>query len=58
MDSSGQSLRAALATAAAINGVSERSIMQQTSHRSTAMVPRYVRDGNLSRENTAAKVGL
>jgi site-specific recombinase XerD len=54
----GHSLRAGLATAAAINGVSERSVMQQTGHRSAAMVRRYIRDGSLFRENAAAKVGL
>jgi len=54
----GHSLRAGLATSAAINGVSERSIMQQTGHRSAAMVRRYIRDGALFRENAAAKVGL
>jgi site-specific recombinase XerD len=54
----GHSLRAGLATAAAIGGASERSIMNQTGHRSTAMVPRYIRDGNLFRENAAGKCGL
>jgi integrase len=54
----GHSLRAGLATAAAIGGASERAIMAQTGHRSTAMVRRYIRDGNLFRENAAAKVGL
>lgn len=55
---SGHSLRAGLVTSAAIAGASERSIMSQTGHRSTAMVRRYVRDANLFRENAAAKVGL
>ena len=54
----GHSLRAGLATAAAIAGASERSIMNQTGHRSTVMVRRYIRDGNLFRENAAARVGL
>jgi integrase len=54
----GHSLRAGLATAAAIGGASERSIMAQTGHRSVNMVRRYIRDGNLFRENAAAKVGL
>lgn len=57
-DFSGHSLRSGLATAAAIAGVSERAIMQQTGHRSTAMVRRYIRDGSLFRDNAAAKVGL
>jgi site-specific recombinase XerD len=54
----GHSLRAGLATAAAVAGVSERAIMAQTGHRSAAMVRRYIRDGNLFRENAAAGVGL
>jgi integrase len=54
----GHSLRAGLATAAAIGGASERSIMKQTGHRSVNMVRRYIRDADLFRENAAAKVGL
>jgi integrase len=54
----GHSLRAGFATAAANAGVSERSIMAQTGHRSLKMVRRYIRDGSLFRENAAAKVGL
>jgi integrase len=54
----GHSLRAGHATSAAIAGASERSIMNQTGHRSVQMVRRYVRDGNLFRENSAAKLGL
>jgi integrase len=54
----GHSLRAGLATQAAIAGVSERSIMNQTGHRSTAMVRRYIRDGSLFRDNAAGRVGL
>jgi len=54
----GHSLRAGLATSAAIGGASERSIMAQTGHRSFAMVRRYIRDGSLFRENAASKVGL
>ncbi len=55
---SGHSLRAGLATAAAQAGVSERAIMAQTGHTSVTMVRRYIRDGNLFRENAAAQVGL
>lgn len=47
-----------LATSAAMAGVSERLIMQQTGHRSERMVRRYIRDGNLFRENAAGQVGL
>lgn len=49
----GHSLRAGLATAAAIAGKSERAIMQQTGHRSVSMLRRYIRDGELFRENAA-----
>ena len=54
----GHSLRAGHATAAAIAGASERSIMNQTGHRSVQMLRRYIRDGNLFRENSAGKLGL
>lgn len=46
------------ATSAAIAGASERSIMNQTGHRSVQMVRRYIRDGSLFRENSAGKLGL
>lgn len=54
----GHSLRSGLATSAASAGASERSIMNQTGHRSTAMVRRYIREGSLFRENAAAVLGL
>jgi integrase len=54
----GHSLRAGLATAAAAAGKSERAIMNQTGHRSLATVRRYIRDGELFRENAADAVGL
>jgi integrase len=54
----GHSLRAGHATSAAVGGASERSIMNQTGHRSVQMVRHYIRDGNLFRENSAAKLGL
>lgn len=52
------SLRAGMATQAARNGASERSIMNQTGHKSTAMVRRYIRDGELFRDNAAGRLGL
>ncbi|HWQ57248.1 MAG TPA: site-specific integrase [Bryobacteraceae bacterium] len=55
---SGHSLRAGLATAAAMAGASERAIMNQTGHRSLATVRRYIRDGSLFRDNAAAASGL
>jgi integrase len=55
---SGHSLRAGLATSAAAAGASDRAIMRQTGHRSSAMVGRYVREGRLFANNAAALVGL
>ena len=58
-DFAGHSLRSGLATSsAAAAGASERSIMNQTGHRSVDMVRRYIKDGSLFRENAAAVVGL
>jgi integrase len=57
-DFAGHSLRSGLATSAAMAGASERSIMNQTGHRSLNMVRRYIRDGSLFRENAVAVVGL
>jgi hypothetical protein len=54
----GHSLRSGLATSAAMAGASERSIMNQTGHRSVNTVRRYIRDGSLFRENAAAVLGL
>jgi site-specific recombinase XerD len=55
---SGHSLRSGLATSAARNGASERSIMKQTGHRSVAMVRRYIHDAELFHDNAAGKLGL
>ena len=46
------------ATTAAIAPASERSIMNQTGHRSVQMVRLYIRGGSLFRENSAGKLGL
>jgi site-specific recombinase XerD len=54
----GHSLRSGLATSAAAAGASERVIMAQTGHKSVEMVRRYIREGNLFRENAAAFIGL
>lgn len=51
---SGHSLRAGLATSAAAVGVSAWKIRQQTGHASDAMLARYIRDGELFRDNAAA----
>ena len=55
----GHSLRAGLATSAAAAGASERSIMNQTGHRSLTIVRRYIREADLlGRGNAVAAVGL
>ena len=55
---SGHSLRAGLATSASAAGVPERVIAEQTGHKGTAMLRRYIREGSLFRENAASAVGL
>jgi integrase len=47
---SGHSLRAGLVTQAAMSGVSERSIQDQSGHKSLTVMRRYIRDGSLFRE--------
>lgn len=55
---SAHSLRAGFATQAALNGATDREIMNQTGHRSRAMVDRYIRTANIWAENGATKLGL
>jgi site-specific recombinase XerD len=55
---SGHSLRAGLATSAAVAGVSERAIAATTGHKSMTVLRGYIRDGSLFTENAAAAVGL
>lgn len=55
---SGHSLRAGLATSAAMAGASEASIQKQTGHKSLLVLRRYIRDASLFRENVADKLGL
>lgn len=50
---SGHSLRAGLATSAAMAGVSTLDIRKQTGHASDAMLARYVRSGELFTNNAA-----
>lgn len=54
----GHSLRSGLATSAAAAGASERTIMAQTGHKSVEVVRRYIREGNLFRENAVTFTGL
>jgi integrase len=51
----GHSLRVGFATSAVAGGVCERAIMDQTGHRSLTMVRRYSRDGELFRNDNAAR---
>jgi integrase len=53
---SGHSLRAGLATSAAAAGVSGWKIKAQTGHKSDAMVGRYIRDGQLFKDNASGAV--
>ena len=55
---SGHSLRAGLATAAAIAGVDERAIQEQKGHKSLNVLRTYIREGSIWRNNAAKKVGL
>jgi integrase len=54
----GHSLRAGLATSAAAAGVPEHVTANQTGHKGTAMLRRYIREGSKFRENAASAVGL
>lgn len=55
---SGHSLRKGFATTAAMRGISERSIKEQTRHKSDAMLRRYIVNANLFMENAANDLGL
>ena len=55
---SGHSLRAGFATTAAAAGANERAICNQTGHRSTAVLRRYVRHGTVFIDNAVGQVGL
>ena len=53
---SGHSLRAGLATSAAMAGASPWKIRQQTGHKSDAMLARYIRSSDLFADNAAGVV--
>lgn len=53
---SGHSLRAGLATSAAVAGASPWKIREQTGHKSDAMLARYIRDGDMFTDNAAGMV--
>jgi site-specific recombinase XerD len=54
----GHSLRAGCVTQCAINGVREFMIMRQTGHKTVATLRRYIRSGEIFRENAAAGLGI
>lgn len=53
---SGHSLRAGLATSAAMAGASTWKIRRQTGHASDAMLSRYIRDGDMFTDNAVSAV--
>ncbi len=54
----GHSLRAGCVTQAAMNGVREFIIMKPTGHKTVATLRRYIRSGEIFRENAAAGLGI
>lgn len=54
----GHSVRAGMATQAALNGSSERAIAKTTRHKSRRILLRYIRPGEMFRENASASLGL
>jgi len=54
----GHSLRSGHVTQGALNGVRESVIMKQTRHRSLASLRKYIRHGDMFRQNSAAGLGL
>jgi len=54
----GHSLRAGCVTQAAMNGVREFVIMKQTGHKTVTTLRRYIRSGEIFRENAAAGLGI
>ena len=55
---SGHSLRAGFITSADMAGASERSIQEQSGHKSLLELRRYIRDASIFRASAAARVGL
>jgi integrase len=54
----GHSVRAGMATQAALNGSSVRAIAKTTRHKSSRVLRRYIRPGELFQENASASLGL
>ena len=54
----GHSLRAGCVTQAAMNCVNERDIMRQTGHKSSAMLAKYIRVGEMFSDTSGAGLGI
>ena len=54
----GHSLRSGFATVTAESGADERSIMAMTGHKTTQMVRRYIKEGNLFKNNALNKIKI
>lgn len=52
------SLRASFVTIAKLNGADDAEVMNQTKHKTTAMIRRYTRLDNVRQHNAAHKLGL
>jgi len=52
------SLRASFVTVAKLNGVDDSKIMNQTKHKTSAMIRRYTRLDNVQQHNAAKELGL
>ncbi len=57
-DYSAHSLRASFVTIAKLNGADDLEVMQQTKHKTSAMIQRYTRIGNVTLFNAGKKLGL
>ena len=54
----GHSLRSGFATSTAESGAEERNIMAMTGHKTTQMVRRYIKEGNLFKNNALNKIKI
>ncbi|MBC3788901.1 site-specific integrase [Spirosoma utsteinense] len=55
---SAHSLRASFVTIAKLNGADDLEVMQQTKHKTSAMIQRYTRVANVTKFNAGKKLGL
>jgi site-specific recombinase XerD len=55
---SAHSLRASFVTIAKLNGADDLEVMQQTKHKTSAMIQRYTRVNNIRKYNAGRKLGL